>query len=66
MEELGLEKRNPFILSLISALKDKNKPLNFDEFVDVIASRVGENNTRDGLKRVFALYDKDENGIIDF
>jgi centrin-1 len=59
MEELGLEKRNPFILSLISALKDKNKPLNFDEFVDVIASRVGENNTRDGLKRVFALYDKD-------
>lgn len=27
---------------------------------------MGETKTRDGLKRVFALFDKDENGIIDF
>jgi len=30
LEELGIDKRNPFILSLITALKDKNKPINFD------------------------------------
>jgi len=66
LEELGLDKRNPFILKLITSLKDKNKPINFDEFLDTIASQVGETKTKDGLKRVFALFDKDENGVIDF
>ncbi len=54
------------MLKLISSLKDKNKPINFDEFVDCIASQVGETKTKDGLRKVFALFDKDENGVIDF
>lgn len=66
LEELGLEKRNPFILSLIHGLRDKNKPITFPEFLDVICSRVGETKTRDGLKRVFAQFDKNEDGIIEF
>jgi len=61
-----LDKRNPFILKLITGLKDKNKPINFEEFLDSIASQVGETKTKDGIKRVFALFDKDENGVIDF
>jgi Ca2+-binding EF-hand superfamily protein len=66
LEELGLDRRNPFVLKLIEGLKEKNKPIGFEEFVDTIASKVGETKTKDGLKRVFALYDKDENGLIDF
>lgn len=66
LEELGLDKRNPFILGLINGLKDKNKPINFDEFVDSIASKVGETKTKDGIRRVYALFDKDENGVVDF
>jgi Ca2+-binding EF-hand superfamily protein len=30
LEELGIDKRNPFILGLIIGLKDKNKPISFD------------------------------------
>ncbi len=63
---MGLDKRNPFILILINGLKEKNKPISFDEFIDSIASRVGETKTKDGLRRVFALFDKDENGTVDF
>jgi Ca2+-binding EF-hand superfamily protein len=66
LEELGLDRRNPFVLNLINGLKDKNKPIGLDEFIDTIASRVGETKTKDGIRRVFALYDKDENGLIDF
>ncbi len=66
LEELGLDRRNPFILKLIDGLREKNKPIGFDEFIDIIASRVGETKTKDGLRRVYALYDKDENGLIDF
>lgn len=66
LEELGLDKRNPFILRLITGLKDKNKPISFDEFVESIASQVGETKTKDGLRKVFSLFDRDENGVIDF
>lgn len=66
LEELGLDKRNPFILNLINGLKEKNKPIGLDEFIDIIASRVGETKTKDGIRRVFALFDKDENGTVDF
>lgn len=65
LEELGLDRRNPFVLHLINGLKEKNKPIGFDEFLDTIASRVGETKTKDGLRRVFSLFDKDENGVID-
>lgn len=66
LEELGLDRRNPFVLNLINGLKDKNKPIGLDEFIDTIASRVGETKTKDGIRRIFALFDKDENGVIDF
>jgi Ca2+-binding EF-hand superfamily protein len=66
LEELGLDKRNPFILSLIHGLRDQNKPVNFDEFLNIICSRVGETKTKDGIRKVFSLFDKDENGTVDF
>lgn len=66
LEELGLDKRSPFILSLIHGLRDANHPVTFDEFLNIICSRVGETKTKDGLKRVFVQFDKDEDGIINF
>lgn len=66
LEELGLDRRNPFVLNLINGLKEKNKPISKDEFIDIIASRVGETKTKDGLSKVFALFDKDGNGVVDF
>ena len=66
LEELGLDRRNPFVLGLINGLKEKNKPIGFDEFVDTIASRVGETKTKDGIRKIFSLFDKDENGVVDF
>jgi Ca2+-binding EF-hand superfamily protein len=66
LEELGLDKRNPFILSLIHALRDKNKPINFEEFLEIIGTKVGDTKTKEGLKRIFALFDKNEDGIIEF
>ena len=66
LEELGLEKRSPFILSLIHALRDKNKAINFEEFLEVVGTKVGDFKTKDGLKRIFALYDTNEDGTIEY
>jgi centrin-1 len=53
-------------LSLIHSLRDTNHPVTFDEFLNIIGSKVGETKTKNGLRTVFSLYDKDENGLIDF
>lgn len=66
LEELGLDKRNPFILSLIHGLRDVGRPIKFDEFLDIICSRVGETKTKDGLRKVFALFDTEGTGLIGF
>ena len=66
LEALGTEGRNPFILNLIYALKDKNRAVSFDEYLDIVCSRVGEVKTKDGLKKVFAIFDNNEDGVIEF
>ncbi|XP_031472820.1 caltractin-like [Nymphaea colorata] len=66
LEELGLDKRNPFVLSLIHGLRDVNHPVTFEEFLNIIGTRVGETKTKNGLRAVFAQFDRDENGLIDF
>lgn len=66
LEELGLDKRNPFILSLIHGLRDVGRPVKFDEYLDIICSRVGETKTKDGLRKVYALYDTEGTGLIGF
>lgn len=66
LEELGLDKRNPFILSLIHGLRDANHPVSFEEFLNIICSRVGETKTKNGLRTVFGLFDKDQDGFINF
>lgn len=57
LEELGLDKRNPFVLGLIHGLRDKNKPINFEEFLDVVGSKVGDTKTKEGLKRIYSIFD---------
>ena len=61
-----MDKRNPFILSLIYALRDTHRPISFNEFLDIVCNKVGECKTKDGCKRVFAIYDVNEDGVLDF
>jgi|LakMenEpi03Aug12_release.lakeMendotaPanAssembly.Ray.scaffolds.fasta_scaffold525811_1 Ca2+-binding EF-hand superfamily protein len=50
---------------MISDLQSKNKPIDFEEFIEIIYSRLGDCKTIDGLQRVFALYDTTGDGFID-
>lgn len=66
LEEIGLDKRNPFVLKIVWAMRETNKILTFEEFVDIVCSQVGEYKTRDGLQRIWKLYDKEDTGVIRF
>ena len=63
---MGVDKRNPLVIGIINKLKDANRAIKFDEFIDIAASSIGEVRTKDGVRRVFALIDKNEDGVIDF
>jgi len=51
---------------MITDLQSKGKPINFDEFLEIICGRLGDTKSKDGLRKLFALYDTDEAGFIDF
>jgi Ca2+-binding EF-hand superfamily protein len=58
LEDLGLDKRNSYVVNIVTALRETNKKLTFEEFVDVVCSYTGEVRTKEGIRRVFNLYDK--------
>lgn len=41
LEELGLDRRNPLVMGIINKLKEKNKPLKLDQFIDIVGSSIG-------------------------
>ena len=43
-----------------------NRPLNFDEFLEIVASKVGDTKSKEGLSKVFELWDNEGQGVIDF
>lgn len=66
LEELGLKGRSTIVFEMITGFRNLNRPIKFDEFLDIVASKAGDCKSREGLQRVFALWDKDETGVIDF
>ena len=66
LEELGLKGRSNIVFEMITGFRNLNRPIKFDEFLEIVASKAGDTKSREGLQRVFALWDKEETGTIDF
>jgi Ca2+-binding EF-hand superfamily protein len=66
LTELGLKDRNVIVLEMVNSLKDVNKPISFDEFLEIICSKVGDLKSKDGVTRVFRLWDREDHGHADF
>lgn len=51
---------------MIKDLQSKGKTINFDEFLQIIYSKLGDTKSKEGLLKIFQLYDNDQAGFIDF
>lgn len=51
---------------MILDLQGKGKNINFDEFLEVIYSKLGDTRSKEGLQKIFNLYDTEQSGVIDF
>lgn len=66
LEELGLKGRSKIVFEMINGLRELNRPIKFDEFLEIVASKVGDAKSREGIAKVFELWDNEGNGVADF
>jgi Ca2+-binding EF-hand superfamily protein len=51
---------------MIQDFQGKGKQINFDDFLEVVYSKLGDTRTKEGLLKIFTLYDSEQVGSIDF
>ena len=64
MHSLGFEKKSPTVYEMICDLEDRGNDVDFDEFLDAISSKLGNRETKEGIDRIFDLFDDDKTGSI--
>lgn len=65
MQSLGFDSKNPTIFQLIADLDTtdsaKRGGIDFDTFVDAINEKLGDKETKEGIRRIFNLFIDDPN-----
>ena len=65
MQSLGFDSKNPTIYTLIADLDTpeaaKNGGVNFDDFVGSINNKLGDKESKEGIRRIFDLFIDDPN-----
>jgi len=66
MQSLGFEKKNPTIYTMIADLDTHENAdgINFENFLDAITDKLGNKESRDGIARIFDLFDDDKSQAI--
>ena len=64
MQSLGFETKNPTIYAMIADLDAYGSAIEFDQFLDAITSKLGDKETRDGISKIFDLFDDEHKGAI--
>lgn len=65
MQALGFEAKNQILFDMIDNF-DKNEAgiINFEQFLDIMTSRIAGNDTKEDVQKVFNLFDEDKTGYI--
>lgn len=59
MHSLGFERKSPTVFEMISELEERGREIYFEEFLDAISNKLGNRETREGIDRIFDLFDDD-------
>ena len=65
MHSLGFEKKSPTVYEMICELEGEGE-VNFDMFLDAISNKLGNRESREGIERIFDLFDDDRTHSINF
>ncbi|GIX62189.1 centrin-2, putative [Babesia caballi] len=67
MQSLGIDKKHPLVFQIISDLeKSGSTQVDFNDFLESITLKLGNRDSKEGIKRIFNLLDHDNTGSISF
>merc|ERR1719183_512206 len=65
MQSLGFDSKNPTVYQMIAELdREVTGSIDFEDFLDAITTKLGDKETREGIAKIFALFDDDKSGSI--
>ena len=66
MSSLGFESKNPVIYAMIADLDtpENASGINFEHFLESITAKLGNKESKEGIARIFDLFDDDKSGSI--
>jgi len=64
MQSLGFETKNPTIYSMIADLDAYGSAIDFDQFLEAITAKLGDKESREGINKIFDLFDDEHRGSI--
>jgi len=65
MQSLGFDNKNPTVYQMIADLdREFSTSIDFEEFLDAITNKLGDKESRDGISKIFSLFDDDKTGNI--
>ena len=66
MSSLGFEQKNPTIYAMIADLDthENANGITFNKFLDSITDKLGNKDSREGIHRIYQLFDDDGTGAI--
>jgi len=64
MQSLGFEQKNPTIYQMIADLEQEGNAIDFETFLNAITAKLGDKETKGGIKKIFELFDDDGTGNI--
>ena len=66
MNSLGFEKKSPTVYEMICDLESEGGEVNFEYFLEAISNKLGNRESKDGISRIFDLFDDDRTSTINF
>jgi Ca2+-binding EF-hand superfamily protein len=65
MQNLGFDAKNHTVYQMISDIDGNGTgDINFDEFLDLMTVKLGDNDSEEEVRKVFNLFDDDKTGYI--
>lgn len=64
MVSLGFDKKSPIVYDMIAQLEKEGRAISFDQFLEGISKQLGHREDREGIDRIFDLFDEDKKGFI--
>ena len=64
MHSLGFEKKSPTVYEMICELEEAGGDVDFEQFLGAISHKLGNRETREGIDKIFDLFDDDRSNTI--